>query len=185
MIPCDWKCIRLVQRQVGKCINPSLHPHFFVYPNTLPPDWLNWCNKFWINASHFWRHKFKALVFSSEVMALSLSKKKKRYNFFFIWICELFQPVKIYQWSKTLRFLYLSFFSWILVAKKKKYEKTPKQNRFFYVCGFCMTHLLRLLYVMFIYVILSCFAAYSIEFIANFFNSRKSASSPASAMNAM
>lgn len=27
-------------------INPPLHQHFFVYPNTLPPDWLNWCNNF-------------------------------------------------------------------------------------------------------------------------------------------
>lgn len=81
--------------------------------------------------------------------------------------------------------IFVIFFMNLGRQKKKKYEKNPKQNRFFYVCGFCMTHLLRLLFVMFIYVILSCFAAYSIEFIANFFNSRKSASSPASAMNAM
>lgn len=121
-----------------KCVSSSLHPHFVVYPNTLPPDWLNWCNKFWINASHFWRHKFKALVFSTGVMALSLSKKKDTI-FFLFWICELFQSVKSYQWPKTLRFLYLSFFSWILVAKKPPPKWPPPTNRFFYVhvCGFC------------------------------------------------
>lgn len=168
-----------------KCVSSSLHPHFVVYPNTLPPDWLNWCNKFWINASHFWRHKFKALVFSTGVMALSLSKKKDTI-FFLFWICELFQSVKSYQWPKALRFLYLSFFSWILVAKKTHQNDPPpnKTDSFMYVV-FVITTQLLYAYLMFIYVIFFCFAAYSIEFMANFFNSRKSASSPASAINAM
>lgn len=50
---------------------------------------------------------------------------------------------------------------------------------------FVITTQLLYAYLMFIYVIFFCFAAYSIEFMANFFNSRKSASSPASAINAM
>lgn len=168
-----------------KCVSSSLHPHFVVYPNTLPPDSLNWCNKFWINASHFWRHKFKALVFSTGVMALSLSKKK--IQFFFIlnlWIIPVRKELPMTQ--DTSFSIFVIFFMNLGRQKKQKPKWPPpnKTDSFMYVV-FVITTQLLYGYVMFIYVILFCFAAYSIEFMANFFNSRKSASSPASAINAM
>lgn len=169
-----------------KCVSSSLHPHFVVYPNTLPPDWLNWCNKFWINASHFWRHKFKALVFSTGVMALSLSKKK--IQFFFIlnlWIIPVRKELPMTQ--DTSFSIFVIFFM-NLGRQKTPTKVTPsnKTDSFMYMyVVFVITTQLLYAYVMFIYVILFCFAAYSIEFMANFFNSRKSASSPASAINAM
>lgn len=120
-----------------KCVSSSLHPHFVVYPNTLPPDWLNWCNKFWINASHFWRHKFKALVFSTGVMALSLSKKK--IQFFFIlnlWIIPVRKELPMTQ--DTSFSIFVIFFMNLGRQKKQKPKwPPPQQNRFFYVCGFC------------------------------------------------
>lgn len=80
--------------------------------------------------------------------------------------------------TKDTRFLYLSFSHATWSQNKRKLII----DSFIYMYVFFVRHN----YYMMKYLSMQVFfVSYSIEFIANFFNSRKSASSPASAINAM
>lgn len=80
--------------------------------------------------------------------------------------------------TKDTRFLYLSFSHATWSQNKRKLIR----DSFIYMYVFFVRHN----YYMMKYLSMRVFfVSYSIEFIANFFNSRKSASSPASAINAM
>lgn len=80
--------------------------------------------------------------------------------------------------TKDTRFLYLSFSH----ATWSQNKRRLIIDSFIYMYVFFVRHN----YYMMKYLSMKVFfVSYSIEFIANFFNSRKSASSPASAINAM